>query len=159
MGVFNQFLLYKQIDVPLSTEYLENNLSGEPRHGFTIVETDDHQYKCLSNFSLGTFSRTSFFGPSNYGIKIYMSFDPYLASRTNITLKTRLRPELIVFAAAIFLLTIVIITQPTPDFNKNYLFLFPLLVLWSWFVFRIQEYLLLRRVEKYLNELVDNKAV
>jgi hypothetical protein len=157
MGAFNQLLLYKQIDVPLSTEYLENNLSGEPGHGFTIVETNNHQYKCLSNFSLGTFSRTSFFGPSNYGIKIDMSFDPYLTSRTNVTLKTKPRLELMVFAAAMLLFTMVIITQPTPGFNKNNLFLLPLLLVW--FTLRIQEYLLLRRVEKYLNELVDNKAV
>jgi len=156
MGVFNQFLLYKQIDIPLSLEYLENNLSGEPGHGFTIVETEDHQYKCLSNFSLGTMVARGSSGGD--GIKIYMTFDPYLAFRTTVTLKTKLRPELIFAAAVVVLMTTIMIFQPSPGFNNNNLFLFPLIPVWLWLAYRAQEYLLLKRIESYLNEMVNNKT-
>ena len=153
MNVFSQFLLYQKFDIPGSIENIENNLSEDTGVGFTIKGVENHQYKCVSNFSLGTMVvRGTKSQPD--GIKLYMSLESLNSFRTSIILRSKLRPELALMAGVLLLFAILIIVKPSFNLTNKDILLSPIGLIWLWLAYRVQEYLLMQKIKKYLNEVV-----
>lgn len=149
MSVFSQFLLYQKFDISASIENIENNLSEDTGFGFTIEEVENHQYKCVSNFSLGTMVVRSTKSQPD-GIKLYMSLESLNPFRTEIILRSKLRPELALMAGILLLFAIFTIINPSPNLNDKNNLIFPIGLIWLWLAYRVQEYLLMQKIKKYL---------
>ena len=152
MGAFTNLLIHETISIPMPLDKFEESLSGDPGYGFTIVEISDHEYKLLANFSLGTMIIR---GMSNAvdGIKIIMTASSVTGSFTEVKLRSPFRIELI-FSVAIcaIILVALLTTQPLNTYNSM-LWLFPFIPVWFWLVYRVQEYFLMKKIEKYLATL------
>ncbi|MDB5004075.1 MAG: hypothetical protein JWQ34_2300 [Mucilaginibacter sp.] len=146
MSWLSRFLIHKQFDINCSIETANNKLSLSPDYDFSISKTDSYRYKFLSDYSVGTLSGAEFFVD---GIKIYGSFTSINESKVNVVLSTRTRIELklIGFFWFVFILYEAFGNVNVPLWTN---FIFPVVLIWFWLVYRFQENRLLSDLEDYL---------
>lgn len=145
-------LIQKKLDLPLSKDYLEQQLKNYTESYFR-VETSDEEFRLISNFSSGTMIVKGNPGMIE-GIKIFCKFEePLNSTLTRIILFTKLRIELKCFGIIWFIsILFQFLSKAEMPFWINSL-LFPITIIWFWIVYRIQEIKLLKKVENYFNTL------
>lgn len=145
MGAYNSILLRRQFEVPISADFLAKILSSKKDDDLNVRIIDKYNYKILSYSSFGTLIGG---GILMDGIKIYTTLQPASVDKTLIILKTRFRIDLyfIIFVSLIF----VLIGSTSNTFPLWSMFIFPLVTIWFWFIYRAQENKLADEVEAYL---------
>jgi hypothetical protein len=114
---------------------------------FRLEWIDESTFKFVSNFSIGTLI-------VNYlpieGIKGFAKLSELESGKTNVELTTKIRIELYFFTAISLVLGAVGIfsKEPWPIWAFG---LFPLGLIWFWWVYRLQEKGLFKRLKKYIN--------
>ena len=140
------FFLAKDINIPASFEIIERHLTVQTS-GFSIVKISDYEYKFLADYSWGTLIMKG--APSMVeGIKIFGTFKPG-EETTKVMLIARPRKEL--FIIVVFWLIVASKILPGSDTMPWWAnVLFPVFLIWTWFVYRFQENKLRSKVEAYL---------
>lgn len=119
---------------------------------FRLEWIDDSTFKFLSNFSLGTLF-------VNYlpveGIKGFAKLSELENGKTKVDLTTKIRIELYFFIIifGIILISALITKEPFPIWIYG---LLPMGLIWLWWVYRIQEKALFKRLKKYINLDLEN---
>ena len=149
MGTYSSLLLKKQFKVSASVVEVENRLAQYTQNEFTIKKVSQNKYKFLSNTSVGTMVLRS--GGSVEGIKIYALFDPQDNNSVNVTLKTKVRVELVLTSgiAVLFAINFSLINNEQSYPTWTIIFL-PIIMIGFWLVYRFQEQMLALKVERYL---------
>ncbi|WP_114937930.1 YwiC-like family protein [Mucilaginibacter endophyticus] len=147
MKVYSGLLLKKEFTISASMIEIEDKLAIYDREEFIIKKIGHHEYKFLSNLSFGTL--VSKYGGGVEGIKIYTSLNSKNENLVDITIKTKIRVELILFAllTLVFGLSMIFGQQPLPTWA---IILLPLVLIFFWFTYRFQEKNLIAKVEIYL---------
>jgi hypothetical protein len=149
MVTYSSLLLKKQFLLSASITEVESKLARYSEDKFEIKKVNRHEYKFVSNSSIGTMVLR--FGGSVEGIKTYVLFEPQNNNSVNVTLKTKVRIELILISIIIvvFAISFFLINNKHPQPTWAIIFL-PFILIWFWFVYRFQEQKLISKVEDYL---------
>ena len=152
--ILQTVLVSKDIKTDLPKRSLRKMFAESDGNGFSIRKINDDRYKFLANFSLGTVIVKGSPGFID-GISVYGKLFDGPNSATVIRLTTELRIELIVIL--IFWVGMIFFQLFGPDLPLWInLILFPILILWFGFIYRIQEKSLLKKVEKKIKTLYNN---
>ncbi|WP_318344807.1 hypothetical protein [Flagellimonas baculiformis] len=147
-GLLKKITLKKEFLFDGSIEELNEKLRIQNNQKFRVKWIDYKSFKFLAKFSIGTLIFR--YTPSIIeGIKGYADLDEMETGKVKVTLSTKVRIELYIF------LVIIIVGFIAALFvNKNIpigLSLFtPIVLIWFWFVYRVQEKILFKKVETYL---------
>lgn len=150
--IWNKILLSKQIRVKSSFEDINCLISEMDQKEFGIKKLAYGEFKFLSNVSLGTAVVQGNYGMIE-GIKIYCKITKEPDSTVLISFTSKLRIELIVISIVWLGVMFFQIFG-----NKEFplwinMVMFPILLLWFGFVYRIQENALLKKVEKKIKRI------
>jgi hypothetical protein len=152
MGAYGSLLLKKQFKMSASSVEIENRLAQYPQDEFAVKKVSQNEYKFISNTSIGTMVLRS--GGSVEGIKIYALFESQDHNLVNVTLKTKVRVELILTSGIILLFAINFYMINNEQSHSNWIIIFlPVILIWLWLVYRFQEQMLALKVERYLLSL------
>ena len=143
------FFLAKDINIPASFEMIERHLAAQPA-GFSVVKISDYEYKFLADYSWGTLIMKG--APSMVeGIKVFGTFKP--GERTTaVMLEARPRMELFI----IIVLWLIVASKVLPGSDTMPWWvnvIFPVFLIWTWFLYRFQENRLRSKVEAYLSAI------
>jgi hypothetical protein len=143
------FFLAKDIDIPASFEMIERHLALQPA-GFSIVKMSDYEYKFLADYSWGTLLVKG--APSMVeGIKVFGTFKP---GETATALMLAARPRMELFIIIVFWLIVASKALPGSDTMPWWVnVVFPVFLIWTWFLYRFQENRLRSKVEAYLRAI------
>jgi len=147
--LIEKILLKEFIEFKGSTSELKEYIRFKKERKFKLDWISDNEFKFLSKISVGTIMIN--YNPGYFdGIKGYAKLSELKNGNTKIELTTRLRIEMYFFGilSMIFLLVFFFSKENIPIWI---LFLFPIIIIWFWFVYRFQEKRLFEKVKKYLN--------
>ncbi|MEZ2336636.1 hypothetical protein AB6735_13430 [Mucilaginibacter sp. RCC_168] len=137
------------MNIPVSFEMIERHLGAQPA-GFSIVKISDYEYKFLADYSFGTLIMKG--APSMVeGIKVFGTFKPGERT-TSVMLEARPRMELFI----IILLWLIVASKVLPGSDTMPWWvnvIFPVFLIWTWFLYRFQENRLRSKVEAYLSAI------
>jgi len=151
-AIWNKILLFKQIRVESSFEDINCLISEMNQKEFGIKKLAHGEYKFLSNISLGTAIVQGNSGLIE-GIKIYCKIIKQPDSTVLIRITSKLRIELIVISI-VWLGVIFLQIFGNEEFPLWInIVLFPMVLLWFGFVYRVQEKALLKKVEKKIKRI------
>ncbi len=120
--------------------------------GFRLEWMDDSTFKFVSNFSLGTLIINYF--PVE-GIKGFAKLSELENGKTVVEMRTKIRIELYFFL--VISITMIAVGLFSKESWPIWSFaLFPLGLLWFWWVYRIQEKGLFKKLKKYLSMDLKN---
>lgn len=141
-------LLKESIVFNGSISELKDKIRLEKERNFKLKWITNNQFKFTSNISLGTLTINY---DSKYfdGINGYAKFTELSNGTTKIDLKTKLRIELYIFTI-IPLLAFLVSFLTDEEIPLISIGMFPLIIFWFWFVFRVQEKLLFKKVKNYI---------
>ncbi|RYX83701.1 hypothetical protein EON73_03725 [bacterium] len=148
MQLFN----HKKFEVKHSIDQIERQLENVSRNEFQVKKTAFLTYEFLANFSLGTLNIKGMPGLID-GIKTSAKFNAVDANRTEVTLTTSFRTEYVIIV--LFWIGVLLYQ----GFGSKYvptwitLILFPVILIWFWFVYSFQERSLQLKAEKFLSNL------
>lgn len=150
--IWNKILLFKQIRVKSSFEDINCLISEMDQKEFGIKKLAYGEFKFLSNVSLGTAIVQGNSGMIE-GIKIYCKITKQSDSTVLISFTSKLRIELIVMSIVWFgvIFFQVFGNEEFPLWIN--MVLFPVVLLWFGFVYRVQEKSLLKKVEKKIKRI------
>src|ERR1700679_227890 len=142
MSFFNPISLKNQFEIPISATTIDNYISTHIPDNFSIENINDGEYKAIANFSLGTLVIGAIHVE---GIKTKVILDSIDAKSTIVTLKTGLRIELfiVLIMIVIFVFSGVLSSEGTQTWIK--ILLFPVMPIWFWLVYRVQESMLQKK--------------
>lgn len=144
-----KILLTKEVPINWSDDNLNNIISNLDSESFGIQVLQSGGYKFLSNFSLGTAIVKGSAGMIE-GIRIFGEIEKASESTSIIRFTTKIRIELIFICAFwVGMILFQIFGDEKIPLWIN-LILFPAMIVWLWFVYRIQEKSLMNKVEKKL---------
>ena len=147
MSKYSSISLTKQLELSVSIAIVQNELASYTEGKFEIKKIGQQQYKFVSNSSIGTMIIKGR-GPIE-GIKIFALVSSQNTHSVKVTLKTKLRIEIVIIATIMFFVIIFsLITRQSQIIWA--VTVFPIVLLWFWFIYRIQELKLISKVEKYL---------
>lgn len=120
--------------------------------GFRLEWIDDSTFKFVSNFSLGTLIVNYF--PVE-GIKGFAKLSEMENGKITVEMRTKIRIELYFFLIiSVIIITVGLFSEKSwPIWTFS---LFPIGLLWFWWVYRIQEKGLFKRLKKYLSTDLKN---
>ncbi|BDD00591.1 hypothetical protein [Persicobacter psychrovividus] len=145
-AILNKILLSKEIPVNLSYDELNEVILKIDQKLFRIHELQSGEYKFLSNFSLGTAIVKGNPGMIE-GIKIFGEIQKKTNSTSILVVTSKLRIELVFICIFwIGMILFQIFGNDKMSLLINML-MFPVILIWFWFVYRIQEKSLLKKVE------------
>lgn len=150
-SILDRTLLTESLIYFGSVNELKEQICLKKKKGFRIEWISNEELKIVSNFSLGTLivkSHPNYFD----GIRAFAKLTELGDGTTRIDLKTKLRAEFY-FLIGIPILAILASLLTDEHITFWNILPTPLIVLWFWFVYRLQEKILFRRVKKYI--LVD----
>lgn len=118
---------------------------------FELEWINHNEFKFLSNFSLGTLMVDGFPGAVD-GIKGYGKIKEIKNGKTNIDLRTKIRVELYV---VLFVLLFIFFCGYMAGENFPFwiYLLLPICLLWFWFILRMQEKRLFKKLKEYINRI------
>lgn len=155
MRVKSRIILSHDIPINCSFEKLNKVISELDQKSFEIHELKKGKFKFLANFSLGTTIINGYSGIID-GIKVYGEILKASDSTSILKISTKIRIELIFICACWIGITLFqLLGNDRIPIWVN-LILFPCIILWFWFVFRIQEKLLLNKIEEKLNNTLKS---
>ncbi|TSD66864.1 hypothetical protein FFF34_005535 [Inquilinus sp. KBS0705] len=152
MSFLDKVVLTKTFSLGKSVDIVQEILQAGNDDKYILKKIDDLQYTCLANSSIGTLIIKGGAGLVD-GIKTQVSLNPLDSKLTEVTMKTRIRIELYM---VIIIWLVVVYTEL---FGSQYipfwinLVVFPVTLLWFWFVYRFQELRLQNKIETLLNEV------
>lgn len=142
----NKIILKDSIEYDGSANELKQIIREEGNLGFRVKWIDHSTFKFISNISLGTLL-------VNYlpveGIKGIAKISELNNGKTIVELNTKIRIELYFFAViSIVLISVGLFSEePWPIWTFAF---FPIALLWFWWVYRLQEKGLFKRLKKYI---------
>ena len=154
IALIEKTLLKESIEFEGSIAELKEQIRFKEEREFKLDWISDNEFKFLSKISIGTIMLNYSSGYFD-GIKGYAKLIELNNGKTKIELNTKLRVEIyfIGILSIVFLLVFLFSTENIPIWT---LFLFPITIMWFWFVYRFQEKLLFKKVRKYLKIELKN---
>ncbi|EDP94907.1 hypothetical protein U8527_15235 [Kordia algicida OT-1] len=147
-SLIGRIFLKESITCKGSIAELKEKLQQENDCEFSVKWISDNEFKFLANFSVGTIildDNAAYFD----GIKGYAKLIALEKGKTEIVLTTKLRIELFFTGILSFVFPIFFFFS-----NENLpfwlLFMFPIVTIWFWFVYRFQEKRLFKKVKKHI---------
>lgn len=150
--MLNKLILKDSLEFNGTKSDLKELIRFKKDRGFRLEWIDDSTFKFLSNFSLGTLI-------VNYlpveGIKGFAKLSELENGKTKVDLTTKIRIELYFFTIifGIILIATLLAKEPLPLWIYG---LLPVGLIWFWWVYRIQEKGLFKKLKNYLKENVQN---
>lgn len=151
MGFFNPLSLVKVFDIPASAGTAGNYISTNKPTGFTVEKVSNAEFVFFADISLGTLIRNGIRpGPTSNWIQTRVILTNISKNKCVVTLKTKLRLELILTLAAwiVFVLYFMMAKPELPLWIGT--IFFPVLLLFQFFLYRVQENALQAKAERYL---------
>ena len=143
-GIIEKTLLKESFEYNGSISELKEQIRFKKERKFNLDWISDNEFKFLSKISVGTIMLN--FNPGYFdGIKGHAKLTDLNNGRTKIEL--RLEMYVIGILFVVFLLIFLFSNENLPIWT---LFLFPLMIVWFWFVYRFQEKRLFEKVKEYL---------
>lgn len=149
---FNPASLTKAFELKAPIQAVTNHISRSTPRGFSVTRLSNFEFIFLADLSLGTLIKSGK-PPAVNGIQTRVVLKPFNKTGTGVTFTTKLRVELIftlgmwgVFALAQFAGKLPVPLWVTTAF-------FPGLLLFFFFIYRIQENVLQAKAEAYLRQL------
>lgn len=147
-NIIEKAFLKESVEFKGSISNLKKQIRLKKDRKFNLDWISDNQFKFLSKLSVGTIMLN--FNPTYFdGIKGYAKLTELNNGNTKIELTTRLRIEIyfIIILSVVFLLIFLFSNTKIPIWV---LFIFPMMIIWFWIVYRFQEKKLFENVIKYL---------
>lgn len=148
-NIIEQVILKESIEFNGSIYELKEQIRFKEERKFYLEWISDKEFKALSKISVGTILVNGLPGKID-GIKAYVKLTQLNNGKTRVTLSTKVRIELYFFASIpILAITVGFLTD-----NEIPLWLFliiPFIVLWFWFVYRVQEKSLFGKIKNYIS--------
>lgn len=146
--LIDKTLLRESIEFNGSISKLKEQIRMKRERKFKLDWISDDEFKFLAKVTIGTIMmkyKLGFFD----GIKGYAKLTELNNGNTKIELSTKLRVEMYVIGilSIIFPLVFIFSNENIPIWT---LFLFPIAIIWFWFVYRFQEKILFEKVRKYI---------
>jgi hypothetical protein len=154
--IIEKILLKESIEFNGSISELKEQIRFKKERKFSLDWFSENEFKALSKFSLGTLIIDGFPGATD-GIKAYGKLTELTNGKTKIELRTKLRIELY-FVSIIPILAITVVFLTGKEIPLWSIFLFPFIVLWFWFIYRLQEKLLFGKIKKYISTELKKAA-
>lgn len=133
-----------------SISELKEHICFKRERKFRFDWISDTEFKFLANVSIGTFMFK--YTPGVFdGIKGYAKLTELNNGKTKVELRTKLRVEMYIFGI-LFLVFLSIFLFSKENLPIWILFLFPAMILWFGFVYRLQEKRLFEKVRQYLTQ-------
>jgi hypothetical protein len=149
MNEFLEPILLKEEFIYNGTvEELNEQIRLNNNKKFRTKWSESNRFEFFAKWSLGTLFFRGF--PTAVdGIKGFAELKNIDGNKTQVHLKTKVRFELYFFLIILCIMCIAgLITQP--DFPIWLLLLIPFGVIWFWFVYRVQEKMLFKKLREYL---------
>ena len=133
---------------------LKEQIRLKKGRNFNLEWISDKEFKVISKVSIGIIMLNNFPGFFD-GIKGYGTLTELNNGNTQIHLTTKLRVEMyfIGILSAIFFLVAIFSNEKFPIWL---FFLFPIMLVWFWFVYRFQEKRLFQKVRNYIKIELKN---
>ncbi|WP_109853421.1 hypothetical protein [Aquimarina sp. AU58] len=146
--IVSLIILKSEFEFNGSQEELTEKINSNKKINFEWF--NDNEFKFLSKFSIGTLMVTGF---NQYidGIMGYAKLTELDSDRTKVELKTKVRIELYIFVGFITLFYIIFSVSGEDFFDLKPWYL-PLILIWFWFVYRVQEKILFYMFKKHLGK-------
>ena len=149
INLIDKILLKDFVEFKGSIVELKERIRYKKERNFKLEWISESEFKVLSKLSLGTLILDS--NPNCFdGIKGYGKLIELENGNTKIDLKTKIRIELY-FVTVIPLLAIIVSFLSNKEVPLWSILLYPIIILWFWFVYRFQEKILFNKVKKYIN--------
>ncbi|MCR9263694.1 MAG: hypothetical protein NXH86_06025 [Flavobacteriaceae bacterium] len=143
-----KILLKESFELNSSTLELKEQIRLKKERKFNLDWISDNEFKFLSKVSIGTIMLN--YNPGYFdGIKGYAVLTELNNGNTKIELSTKLRFEMY-FLGILFIVFLLLFLFNKENLPIWTLFLFPVMIIWFWFVYRFQEKRLFEKVKKYL---------
>ncbi|WP_421810354.1 hypothetical protein [Flagellimonas sp.] len=143
-----KILLKESFELNSSTLELKERIRLKKERKFNLDWISDNEFKFLSKVSIGTIMLN--YNPGYFdGIKGYAVLTELNNGNTKIELSTKLRFEMY-FLGILFIVFLLLFLFNKENLPIWTLFLFPVMIIWFWFVYRFQEKRLFEKVKKYL---------
>ncbi len=142
--------LKESIEFRGSASELKKRIRLKKERKFDLEWLSDNEFKVLSKFSIGTIMLNNHPGFFD-GIKGYGTLTELSNGNTQINLTTKLRVEMYFtgIISIIFILVFIFSDEKVPSWLY---FIFPIMIIWFWFVYRFQEKILFKKVRNYIKE-------
>ena len=141
-------LINKRIELTAPADSLILNLCKNEADAFSVRKVKENEVKFLSNNSIGTIFISGWGGLE--GIKLYGKFYQSTNGKTRLTLTTSFRFELLV-VLFVWVLLLALYLTGIGDIPSQVVFIvMPIFFLVNGTVYRIQEEILLKKVEQTL---------
>jgi len=146
--------LKETIEFKGSISELKEQIRFKKEREFNIEWISDKEFKVFSKISIGTIMMNNFPGFFD-GIKGYGTLSELKNGNTQINLTTKLRVEMyfVGIVSAIFILLGIFSDEKFPLWL---FFLFPIILIWFWLVYRFQEKRLFKKVRNYIKLELKN---
>jgi L-asparagine transporter-like permease len=143
-----KILLRESFELNSSILELKEQIRSKKERKFNLDWISDNEFKFLSKVSIGTIMLN--YNPGYFdGIKGYAVLTELNNGNTKIELSTKLRFEMY-FLGILFIVFLLLFLFNKENLPIWTLFLFPVMIIWFWFVYRFQEKRLFEKVKKYL---------
>jgi len=152
--LLDKILLKDSIEFNGTITELKELIRFKKDQGFRLEWIDQFNFKFISNFSLGTIIVNYF--PTE-GIKGFAKLSEIENGKTKLELTTTVRIELYLLTLSFLILFAVGLFSQEPWPVWTFL-VFPLALLWFWWVYRIQEKRLFKKLKKYINRDFQNAS-
>ena len=153
MGPTKYLTLSKVFEINSSIEQLQQQLLNKNIPKFDAEFLSFKEYHINAKLSVGI--AISFSGLFNFPICTSLKLMEETQNKTIVNLKTYVRPELI-FISLLWIISLLfkLFSETKIPFAIPFV-VFPLILIWFWFVYRTQEESLHTAIEKYLKELKE----
>ncbi len=129
-------------------EQLNEKIRLNNNKKFKTEWSEYNRFKFTAKWSLGTLIIDGF-PKATDGIGGFAELKKISDIKTKVELRTKIRSELYFVIILVPLVYIVAIVSKQ-EFSNWTLLYFPLILLWFWFVYRVQEKMLFKKVKDYL---------
>jgi hypothetical protein len=148
----NKLVLKRHFEILVPIHEVETKLKAYSGDDFYIESLPDGRFKALSNVSIGTLILKGM--PSAVdGIKTLIILTHIANNRTQVALETKVRIEL-VFIIIVWVAIVLAHVVGNADFLIwAILGILPVVLVWFWFIYRLQEKALQLKVETFLKDL------
>lgn len=147
-SIIDKALLKESLEYNGSISELKENLSLKKYRKFDLDWISDDEFKFTSEYSFGTIKLD--YNPGYFdGINGYAKLTSLNNGKTKVDLSTKLRTEMYLFGALCFVV-LLIVTLSNGKLPIWSLFIYPITIVWFWYVYRFQEKKLFEEVKTYL---------
>lgn len=152
--LIDKTLLKESIEYNGSISELKEQIRFKKERKFKLEWISNKEFKVISKISIGTIIID--LNPGYFdGIKGYGKLTELNNDKTEVKLTTKLRIEMY-FVGILFVIFLLVFFFSDENMPIWTLFLFPVTIIWFWFIYRFQEKLLFEKVRKYIKYELKN---